>query len=188
MNDGKPMHRGDQQIAAVRPEAVEILADLLRQFGGKVSGHLRKRFPGLSNEERYDVLVDALVAFARSYDPQRGPEGPWLLLLAHQRAIDHLRCEPGQRLQLGWNEPDQYRSRELSPPAHIEQDERVSKIHEAIARLAPTERAVIEADLEVGGAANANRLAAQLETSSRAVYAARARAREKLTRWLSDGP
>ena len=186
MNEERSPASGNRSIVAMPADASVALADLLREHGGRVAGYLRKRFPGLNDEERYDVLVDALVLFARSYDGQRGPMGPWLLLLAHQRAIDCLRCEPHRRPSLGHYEIDHRDSKALSPPVAAEQAEAVAEIHAAIAKLAPTERAVIEADLEVGGAANARRLAEQIGTTERAVYAARARAREKLLVWLKD--
>lgn len=161
------------------------LADVLRQFGGKVAGHLARRFPTLAEDERHDVLVDALVAFGRTYEPAKGPAGPWLLLLAHQRAIDWLRAAPGQPPTLGWQTHYDMGTQRDAPQRRLEYQERVEEIHAAIARLAPMERAVIEADLDAEGTANARRLARQLETTERAVYAARARAREKLLQWLS---
>ncbi len=177
-------YSGDRRTAGeLAPEASTWLAQLLREHGGRVAGHLGRRFPALSQEERYDVMVDALLVFIRTYDRERGPTGPWLLLLAHQRAIDFLRQDPLRRPPLEWI-PEQVASLELSPAKNVEQQERVDEIHRAIAKLSPLEQTIIEADLEVGGKANARRLAAQLETTERAVYAARARAREKLAAWL----
>ncbi|HHK41419.1 MAG TPA: sigma-70 family RNA polymerase sigma factor [Planctomycetaceae bacterium] len=165
------------------PSVADSLAELLRRHGGKVAGHLRRRFPGLSEEERYDVLVDALLLFTRLYDANRGPAGPFLLLLAHHRAIDFLRTEPQRRPgSASWLE--EVPSVDGPPERRLEQRERVEEIHEAIGRLSKMERLVVEADVEAGGAVNARRLARQLETTERAIYAARARAREKLARWL----
>ena len=165
------------------PSVADSLAELLRKHGGKVAGHLRRRFPGLSEEERYDVLVDALLLFTRLYDANRGPAGPFLLLLAHHRAIDFLRTEPQRRpASAPWLE--EVPSVDGPPERRLEQRERVDEIHEAIRRLSKMERLVVEADIEAGGAVNARRLARQLETTERAIYAARARAREKLARWL----
>ena len=168
------------------PTAADTLAELLRRHGGKVAGHLRRRFPGLSEEERYDVLVDALLLFTRAYDADRGPAGPYLLLLAHHRAIDFLRSDP-QRGPASVSWLEDLPSLEVPPERRLEQRERVEEIHKAIGRLSKMERLVVEADVEAGGAVNARRLARQLETTERAVYAARARAREKLARWLLPG-
>ncbi len=165
------------------PSVTDSLAELLRRHGGKVAGHLRRRFPGLSEEERYDVLVDALLLFTRLYDANRGPAGPFLLLLAHHRAIDFLRTEPQRRpASASWLE--EVPSVDGPPERRLEQRERVEEIREAIGHLSKMERLVVEADVEAGGAVNARRLARQLETTERAIYAARARAREKLARWL----
>ena len=169
--------------SATSSMAADSLAELLRRHGGKVAGHLRRRFPGLSEEERYDVLVDALLLFTRLYDADRGPAGPFLLLLAHHRAIDFLRSEPQRRPAPAlWLE--ELPSVDALPERRLEERERVDEIRQAIGRLSKMERLVVEADVEAGGPVNARRLARQLETTERAVYAARARAREKLARWL----
>ncbi len=184
MSGQVPQRVRNREVASADADVSSTLAELLREHGGKVAGYLGRRFPTLSQDERYDVLVDALLAFMRTYDSSRGPAGPWLLLLAHHRAIDFLRSEPRRRPALSWSMPEQLESREMSPALLLEQRERVDEIRAAIARLSPTERLVMEADLDVGGTANARRLARKLETTERAVFAARARAREKLAKWL----
>ena len=163
---------------------------LLRAHGGKVQGYLRRRFPSFDEEARYDLLVDALIAFQRTYDASRGAEGPWLLLLAHQRAVQRLRSQ--QREMACWSiTSDDVASikKDRSVPP-VESAEVVEQVWRAVDRLAPMERVVIEADLEAsdGGGdakADARALAGKLGCSVRAVYSARARAREKLAAWLA---
>lgn len=158
---------------------------LLRQHGGKIEGYLRRRFPSFDDEARHDVLVDALVLFQRTFDAERGEPGPWLLLLAHQQAISRLRTD--QRRVAPWaliGDAEAIESSNDGAMLSIDRAETVERVREAVDRLAPMERAVIEADLDVDGTVNAQWLAEQLETTPRAVYAARARAREKLARVL----
>ena len=175
----------DESAGAPGPAA---WVERIRRHGGKVLAYLARRFPWLEESDRHDILVDAMIAFDRTYDANRGEEGPWLLLLAHQQVVQRWRSDRRRRLGLPLVTLDEgeCEAEDRPPRSTLEQDELAEAVRVAMEGLAPVERAVIEADLEAGGTAEAEPLAAKLGVTRRAVYAARARARDKLARWLEE--
>jgi RNA polymerase sigma-70 factor (ECF subfamily) len=150
---------------------------LLERHGGRVASYLRRRFPSLTDDQLHDALVDAVLALRESYDPSRSHLGSWLLLLAHQKAVNRLRR---RRRPQASDELDRVVDHRQGPESRLEEQQQWEQLQEALAGLSSLERAVIEADLAGGQPANAEVLARQLKTTARSVYAARTRARQKL--------
>jgi RNA polymerase sigma factor (sigma-70 family) len=183
----RPDNLDDAKIAEMLVAGDEQgITELLTAYGGRVSGYLNKRFPSLDEAEIHDVLVDSVIAVGQSFDPQRGTLAAWFLFLAHQAAVDQLR--KGKRRisttpqvecpeQVAFTDP---------PLDRLMRKERFEAVRDALDLLSETERAVVEADLEVDGTANAEGLAKQLGTTPDSVYAARRRARQKLVRRLGQ--
>ncbi len=172
----------DLQIAElIRDDSQQGFTLLLRQYGGRIRGYLRARFPSLDEHEVQDALTDAMLALATTFDASRGTLPAWFLLLAHQRAVGRLRSR-------AFGVPVAEGGEDVLPPAsggaslldELVSRERVREVHEAVASLPPLERAVVQADLEEGSAVAARRLAQQLGTTDGSIYAARKRARQKL--------
>ena len=44
------------------------LTQLLEQYGGRIRGYLRQRFPSLDGADVQDVITDAMLALAASFD------------------------------------------------------------------------------------------------------------------------
>ena len=184
-----PSHPGDAvRIAQLIREGDEQgFVLLLREYGGRVAGYLRRRFPSFDDQAVHDLLVDAVLALAKTYDPLRGTLGAWLLLLAHQGAVRRLRARRGDRCALPLD--IDVAADQCSPLGELIDRERLDEVTDAMASLTSLERAVVEADLEEGEAADAKELARQFGTTAGSVYAARRRGRSKLLNkltWLSD--
>ena len=69
---------------------------------------------------------------------------------------------------------------QATPLENMATQERWLDVEEVIRSLSTLEQAVVEADLDEGGAASAEDLANRLHTTPGSVYAARQRARRKL--------
>jgi RNA polymerase sigma factor (sigma-70 family) len=136
-----------------------------------------------------DVLADAMLVLAGTFDPSRGSLAAWFLFLAHQQAVAVIRSRRTRReaRQLdGVPEP-------ADPAPHgVDQllaEERLAHVREALAVLSDLERSVIEADLGAQRVVAAEQLAVQLNTTAGSVYSARRRARRKLLKrcgWLRE--
>ncbi len=175
----------DEQLSLLLTSDVNLgVESLLRLHGGKVSGYLKRRFPTFDDATIYDALVDAVMVFRSTFDPQKSSAGGWLLLLAHQQAVNRLR---GKRQattsldRLAYEPP----ARLEAPDASLDYAETVAGLEQAMSELSDLERSVIEADLDAGGAASAKVLGEQFQLPERSIYAARARARQKLMQRLT---
>ncbi len=70
--------------------------------------------------------------------------------------------------------------KQATPLENLATQERWLEVEEVIRSLSSLEQAVVEADLDEGGAALAEEIATRLQTTPGSVYAARQRARRKL--------
>jgi RNA polymerase sigma-70 factor (ECF subfamily) len=81
---------------------------------------------------------------AQSFDPQRGALGPWILAVARNRAIDHLRAASG-RLAAGTPVSDSIENPALF--SAFEEDalsaDRARRLTQAFEKLSPQQRTVI---------------------------------------------
>ncbi len=154
------------------------VAEVLQHHGGRVTGYLRSRFPSFDDQDRHDVLVDSVMQLVRTFDPARGALGPWLLLLAHQAAVDLLRRGVVSQSTIPLVGDYDVFDRGPTPDTQLLQGEQLQQIRQAMDGLSRLERAVIEADLDVGDTADAATLARQLQTTEGSIYAARQRAKE----------
>jgi len=172
-------------------------ADLLRRFrrdrndgirallalhGSRVRSILRRRYSRVLDRSHVDAALYAAAHRAlERFDPRSSQLGPWLLFLADREAINLLRGERRHReRRVDWEGLDHV-DRQPSPDELAADLELADAVREALARLlTELERAVIEADLDVAGTANAAILAQAFQTTEQSIYAARARARAKL--------
>jgi RNA polymerase sigma factor (sigma-70 family) len=170
------------------PDIVRLIRDdpqrgftlLLGQYGGRIHGYLRQRFPSFDESDLHDAVTDAMLALADSFDQRRGTLPAWFLLLAHQQAVRMLKSRrsiPGTvALDTCLEEVD----RGDEPLTRLETLERLQEAQQAIQALPALERAVLEADLAEGLTVDAQVLAQRLNTTRGSIYAARKRARARL--------
>ncbi len=162
---------------------------LLQQYGGRIRGYLRQRFPSLDPADLHDVITDAMLALGTSFDASRGTLPAWFLLLAHQQAVQLLRSRRAHLAHRGGEEDVQQLAGGADPLAALISAERVAQLQRAVASLPWLERSVVEADLDEGRGVAAEHLAERLDTTVGSIYAARKRARRKLIRacdWIRD--
>lgn len=76
---------------------------------------------------------------AGSYEPDRGPGGPWLYAVARNAISDRGRTRPEPTAEA----PDEPAA-EPGPPEHVEQDWIAWRVHRALAELPERERVVVE--------------------------------------------
>jgi DNA-directed RNA polymerase specialized sigma24 family protein len=164
-------------------------AQLLERYGGRVSAYLYQAFPTFDDHAVQDALADAALKVAASFDSRRGSLPAWFLFLARQEAVARLRSAAPKWSLESLAETDEPVSQQRSPLDDMVGAERWAQVEEVISSLSVLEQAVVEADLNEGGAAAADELAGRLKTTPGSVYAARRRARRKLLDrcgWIRD--
>lgn len=164
----------------------ESVRRLLVHHGGRVRAALRKRFPTVRDDHiLFEALNEAARTVFEAYDPEKGAAlATWFLLLASRRVCDLLRGESSRRKRtqpLASNHDLDHRP---SPPHCLLTAEFQAAVDQALTQLTRLERSVIEADIDAGKQAAAERLAERLRTTVHSIYAARARARRKLLKLL----
>jgi RNA polymerase sigma factor (sigma-70 family) len=186
----RPSAGHEQQIARwMRQGESRGFSLLMQQYGGRVAGFLRQRFPSLDDHDIHDVLADAMLALADSFDPARGSLPAWFLLLARQRAVSRLRTQRPQSLGESLTSDIEPADSAATPLEELATHERLLEVEEVIRSLSTLEQAVVQADLEEGGTVPAQDLASRLHTTVGSVYAARQRARRKLLArcpWINE--
>lgn len=170
-----------------RGDRAESVRLLWQWYGGRVRAALRRRFPSVRDEHLLSqAMNDAARTLLEIYRPDKGASlSGWFLFVAARRVYDSLRGERQYRLRSLPLTAGHLDDRHPTPAGALAGEEFRQQVQEALARLSPLERAVIEADIDAGKQAGAAKLARRLETTEQSVYAARARARRKLQRWLA---
>ena len=186
MTTQSPRETDDQTIARLlRQQRDAGLRLLLEKYGGRVKGFLRRKYPAVVDEHHFDeALSDAALKLAATFEPAKSTLGGWFLFLADRQTINILRRGRRGRIDtipLGTRDVTDHRP---TPQRQLHSEQCVAEVHQAMNQLSQLERAVIEADLDTGGKADAGRLARALGTTASSVYAARARARAKLLECL----
>ena len=91
-----PDHNGDKAlIARMRAGDQSAMADLYDRYSGVVYGVALRVLANTTAAE--DVVQEVFLQLWRnpqSFDAERGRLGPWLAVIARNRAIDHLRKRP----------------------------------------------------------------------------------------------
>jgi DNA-directed RNA polymerase specialized sigma24 family protein len=171
-----------QIVRAFADDPQEGVWQLLSAHGGRARQALRRRFgPTLDEHELEIALYDGALKALRTFDPARRSLGGWYLFLADREAINRLRRElPHRERTVPLGERDFVDPRG-TPESELDLGETLRLLRDAIQRqLSEVERAVVLADLDAGGMANAACLAGSLKTTRYSIYAARTRARAKL--------
>lgn len=144
--------------AALRSKDDADLARRLRARDPHVMAKLYDRYGRLAYSLIYRVVRDTGVAEdlvqetflrvwnrAQSFDTERGALGPWILTVARNRAIDHLRSTEG-RMAAGALELDRVENPALF--ADFEDKaltlDRARRLKDAFTKLTPVQREVIE--------------------------------------------
>jgi RNA polymerase sigma factor (sigma-70 family) len=191
-NEGTEQQAGQQSAQQSAQQAEQQIIQLIRQgeqsgfalllqsYGGRIAGYLRQRFPSLDDHDIQDLLADAMLTLVDSFDSSRGSLAAWFLFLARQQAVGRLRAGRSRPHTEALTADDEPLDTQATPLENMATQERWLEVEEVIRSLSSLEQAVVEADLDEGGAAAAEDLANRLRTTPGSVYAARQRARRKL--------
>ncbi|HET8635971.1 MAG TPA: sigma-70 family RNA polymerase sigma factor [Acidobacteriaceae bacterium] len=128
-----------RRIASGDQEALSMIYD---RHAGCVYGLLRRilRDESAAEEIAQDVFLH-LWKIAARFDPERGALRPWLLVMARNRAISHLR----RRVQDDPNGLDEdFASAELPQDTAAAQNEIVGKVRDYLAQLPPEQSKLFE--------------------------------------------
>lgn len=126
-------------------------------------------------------------SFIRAYDklhlynPER-PFGPWISRVATNLCLNHLKRGRATLLPLDESPVEPAAPRAASPEAQQLQRERAAQLHQAIQRLTPTQRAVVE--LRHFQELSYQQIASALEISLSQVKSHLYRARRALAHWI----
>lgn len=138
-----------QLVAEALGGAQEAYRALVQRYGSAVFNLIARmvREPGVAEELAQDTFVKAFAAL-RSFDPAYKFIN-WILRIAHNTAIDHLRRRRPDTLSLDDEQPGQAVSealvdtREASPFARAAQADLREDLEDALARLRPEYRRLV---------------------------------------------
>lgn len=133
-------------IARAATEGPRVLAPLIAHYQRSVATVLRRILGRDAPVEDlvHDVFVRAFEALDRL--DERGALGPWLMRIAHNLAVDHLRRRGRWALATEDGDPDEFPSEdECSPPLtdELERIERSRQLASALDSLAPHHRMIL---------------------------------------------
>ena len=137
----------DPDLAArLKRRDPQAMADLYDRYG-RIAYSLILRIVGDAGVAE-DLVQETFLRVwnrAQAFDEQRGALGPWLLAVARNRAIDYLRSSDGRMARSA------YELVEMENPAlfanlenEILSSDQARRIREALTKLNPTQRNVIE--------------------------------------------
>jgi RNA polymerase sigma-70 factor (ECF subfamily) len=140
------MHELLHRIAAKDARALEELyGRLARPLFGVIFSIVKDK------EDAEEILLDAFLQVwdkAASYDMRKGSVWGWLLALARNRAIDKVRSKvfKNRARETGTEEELETAAPEAPDPYHLmDHARRMARITEAMGRISPEHRCVLEA-------------------------------------------
>jgi DNA-directed RNA polymerase specialized sigma24 family protein len=160
---------------------------LLAHHGGPVLAALRRTFAGFLTElELEETLAAAIVRvwMATSPAPAGATLRSWLYVIARNCGLSVLRRRRRRRHELPLDAFEDALARMSSGPAEHERLRRLADFHACLLELPPLPRAVLHADLDANGTADAEVLAERFASSVRSIYSARSRGRAEVRRMM----
>jgi len=136
----------DDLVLRLKARDPQVMAKLYDRYGRLVYSIIFRVVRDAASAE--DLVQETFLRIwnrAQSFDQQRGALGPWILTVARNRAIDHLRSLDG-RMAAGALELDRIENPALF--SNLEDRaltiDRARRIKEAFQKLAPHQKEVIE--------------------------------------------
>lgn len=194
MEDDEPTVGDSDIVLMMAMQDREGLRLLIEQYGGRLKAFLYKRFGGVLQEgelaEALNVAFYNIWRFADRYDESKGTLASWCIRIAQNAAKDIIRRETKYRdKNLEYDpahDPADPHEGDATGPADDAEDAKLDHLRQAIQKLPPLQKAIIEADLAAGGLADAGRLAVIHGTSINSIYVSRAKARETLRKQVEQ--
>ena len=172
----------------------EGLRLLIEKYGGRMKAFLFKRFRSVLQEgelaEALNVAFYNIWRFADRYEEGKGTLASWCIRIAQNAAKDIIKREMKYRaknLEYDANhDPADPPEGDEANPGEEADDPRLDDLLQAIKKLPPLQKAIIEADLAADGLADAGRLAEMLGSSINSIYVSRFKARENLKKQIEQ--
>lgn len=185
--------RDDSTVIALLINRDEAgLRMLVRGYVPRVKGALVKDFAKTLDEIDIDTAIqDALYSIWKKpsiHIPAKGSLETLLFIIAHRRAVDHVRQNIRREKLHALSPPEKLTScsvGERTEAAPSDSGKLSNALHEIVNRLPVLQRRVIRADLAHGTQAKSELLAEECGTSVGAVYSARFKARKKIREALT---
>ncbi len=183
----------EEIVRLLQSDRDEGLRRLIRKYGGRIRGWLRKRYGNILQDCEYDEVLSTASfnawRYCGRYDSTRGSLGAWYLRIAQHAAIDLLRAENRHRHTALIENDVRDRLSEASYAEIFEESTTVRpaqfvQLEAAVNQLPPLQRAIIEADLAANGRAAAERLALRHNTSVSVIYVSRNKAIKRLRKLM----
>ena len=161
---------------------------LLAHHGGPVLAALQRGFGGfLTRHELEDAIAAAVVriwAAGAAAPPANATLRSWLYVIARNCLLSIARQRRRRPQELPLEAFEHLVARISTGPAEQERLHRLADLHNCLRELPSMQRAVLAADLDANGTADADTLAARLGTTARVVYVARSRGRAEIRRMM----
>jgi RNA polymerase sigma-70 factor (ECF subfamily) len=142
----------DTLLAAMADGSRDAVATLYDRYSGMVYGLVRRmvRQPEACEEVVQDVFVNAW-RHAGTYDAARAKPSTWLMTIAHNCAIDHLRREQSrpmhdsvELLEHDGSRRDVEDAAQLDPAEGVSARDRAATLRAVVAQIPPLQREAIE--------------------------------------------
>jgi RNA polymerase sigma-70 factor (ECF subfamily) len=144
-------------LALQTPESDAEIVERLHRRDPQALAELYDRYGRLAYSLIFRVVRDAAIAEdlvqetflrvwnrAQGFDTAKGSLGPWLLAVARNRAIDYLRSASGRMRNALELEESEHPSSFMDLEKEILRSDRARRVKEAMDKLAPHQRQVIE--------------------------------------------
>lgn len=171
----------------------DALRDVLREYLEPIKEVLDGKYGTTVQQADIDAAVNGAIMKlwqkAGEFDKKKGTLGSWLYTMAESAVIDVYRREKKLRKRYPIL-PDDYdvaEECEEEPPelTKAEKQELKDLDHIIETKLPPLQKAIIKADLIVGGTADAGSLAELHNTSKNSIYVSRNKAHETIRREMT---
>jgi RNA polymerase sigma-70 factor (ECF subfamily) len=141
------VRESDRELAQrLQRRETQAMADLYDRFGRLAYSVILAvvRDPAIAE----DLLQETFLRIwnrAAGFDAERGALGPWLLTVARNRAIDHVRSAGARNMKNTLElEEREHRSQEIGAELDLQNQDRAKIIRAALQKLSDNQRRVIE--------------------------------------------
>jgi len=189
MTEKEPQAQVDDVDLALRmmDGDADALVALLKVYGPKVKGYLRKQFGDtMDDSERDYVFQQALINVwnkIHSYDPEKGGLRGWFIRIARNAAISHIRGEKRHKTDPLADPADDNVDGcgDIGFPVDSKEQKRLDRIHDFIEnKLKGIERIVARNFFTIGGDPDIVRLAAKLAKTRSYVDTVKSKVKKKI--------
>jgi RNA polymerase sigma factor (sigma-70 family) len=188
VSDVAPVPQRDAStLALLRAGQADGIRHLLADHSGAVLTALRRTFgrflTALEVEEALEIAVVRIWQAGAATPPANATLRSWLYVIARNAGLSMVRRRR-RRHELPLDEFAEMLAQMASGVVEQERLRRLADLHHCLCELPPLQRAVLQADLDANGTAEAGELARRLRTTVSVIYVARNRGRAELRRMM----